>query len=439
MNSRERVIAALGHQQPDKVPLDFDGTPCSGIHATCVAALRDYYGLEKRPVKIYEPFQMLGLVEDDLKEAIGVDVIAVNGRNTLFGFPNENWKPWRFNNLEVLVAERFNTTTDAAGNTYIHPEGDMNAPPSGKLPAGGYYFDGVIRQEPIDEDHLDPEDNLEEFGPITDRDLDFFKNALQATAAKGKAVIANFGGMSLGDAALVPGPALKHPKGIRDLQEWYISTAARQDYVRQIFAQQTEIALGNLKKINHSVGSLIDIVFICGADFGTQTGTFCSERTLAELYLPYYQKINHWIHSNTRWKTFKHSCGAIEPFIDAFIAAGFDILNPVQCSAAGMEPELLKKRHGDRIVFWGGGVDTQKTLPFGTPQEVREEVLRRCEIFAKNGGFVFTTIHNIQANTPIRNIVAMIDAVHEFNGEQSSSFTGNLRVNSDKAIVATGK
>jgi uroporphyrinogen-III decarboxylase len=112
----------------------------------------------------------------------------------------------------------------------------------------------------------------------------------------------------------------------------------------------------------------------------------------------------------------KHSCGAVSKFLPSFIEAGIDILNPVQCSAAGMDPAELKARFGDRIVFWGGGVDTQHVLPFGTPAEVREQVLRRCEVFAPGGGFVFNTIHNIQARTPVENIVAMIDAVHEFNG-----------------------
>jgi Uroporphyrinogen-III decarboxylase len=125
--------------------------------------------------------------------------------------------------------------------------------------------------------------------------------------------------------------------------------------------------------------------------------------------------MNDWIHANTGWKTFKHSCGAIEPFISLLIESGFDILNPVQCSAAGMEPEKLKQKYGRDIVFWGGGIDTQQVLPFGKPVEVREQVLRRCEIFAKSGGFVFNAIHNIQANTPVCNIVAMLDAIKEFN------------------------
>ena len=174
--------------------------------------------------------------------------------------------------------------------------------------------------------------------------------------------------------------------------------------------------LQNLATDRARVGDRVDVVFICGTDFGTQTSPFCSPATFRELWLPYYPQVNDWIHQNTRWKTFKHSCGAVERFSESFIEAGFDILNPVQCSAAGMDPRMLKEKYGGRLVFWGGGVDTQQTLPFGTPGRGAREVLERCEIFAQGGGFVFNAIHNVQALTPVENIVAMIDAVHEFNG-----------------------
>jgi uroporphyrinogen-III decarboxylase len=131
--------------------------------------------------------------------------------------------------------------------------------------------------------------------------------------------------------------------------------------------------------------------------------------------MPYYQRTNNWVHQNTSWKTFKHCCGAVETFMPKFIEAGFDIINPVQVSAKGMDPKILKKKYGKNLVFWGGGVDTQKTLPYGTPREVKDEVLRHCEIFAKDGGFVFNTVHNIQADVPVENIAAMIEAVQEFN------------------------
>jgi uroporphyrinogen-III decarboxylase len=160
----------------------------------------------------------------------------------------------------------------------------------------------------------------------------------------------------------------------------------------------------------------VDVVFLCGTDFGTQKSTFCSTATFRELYLPYYKQLNDWIHRNTTWKTFKHSCGSVERFIPSFIEAGFDILNPVQCSAAGMDPAHLKNDFGDRLVFWGGGVDTQHVLPFGTAEEVSRNVLDRCRVFARSGGFVFNSIHNVQARTPVENIVAAIEAVRRFDG-----------------------
>lgn len=416
MLSKKRIQEALNHCQSDKIPIDFGGTLVSGMHVTCVAALRDYYGLEKCPVRIHEPYQMLGLIEDDLKEIIGVDIEAVNPRNSMFGFPNENWKEWRLDNgLEVLVPEKFNITRDGQGNIYIYPEGDTGVPPSGRMPKGGYYFDAIIRQEEINDDILNPEDNLEEFTLISDQDIAYFKTSIEAAAATGRGVLANFGGTGLGDIALVPGPFMKHPKGIRDIEEWYVSTVMRKDYLHYIFEKQTDIAVKSMKKLNMAVGRLIDVVFLCGTDFGTQTGTFCSAATFNEIYMPYYRKMNDWIHANTCWKTFKHCCGAVEPFMNLLIEAGFDIINPVQCSAAGMDARLLKEKYGDRLVFWGGGVDTQRVLPFGTPQEVWEQVLQRCAIFSGKGGFIFNAIHNVQANTPVKNIAAMIDAVHEFN------------------------
>ncbi len=416
MNSRERIQAVLNHQEPDRIPIDFGASSVTGIHVSCVAALRDHYGLERRPVKVHEPYQMLGFVDDDLKDAMGLDVTGVFRRKTLFGFPNENWKAWRmYDGLEVLVSGHFNTTVDQNGDTLIYPQGDTTAPPSGRMPAGGYFFDTIIRQEPIDEDNLDPTDNMEEFKPLDDATLEEIRAGVEAANQDGRAILAAFGGTALGDIAVVPAPFLKRPKGIRDIAEWYMSIAVRPDYIKRVFARQVEVALGNLARIHQKIGDSVDAVFLCGTDFGAQKGTFCSVDTFNDLWFPYYKQINDWIHANTAWKCFKHSCGSVERFIPRFIDAGFDILNPVQCSAANMDPEHLKSTFGDRIVFWGGGVDTQKTLPFGTPDEVREEVLRRCEIFGTGGGFVFNTIHNIQAKTPVENIVAMIDAVREFD------------------------
>jgi hypothetical protein len=391
----------------------------SGMHVSCVEALRSHYGLERDPVKLFNPYTCLGMLEDDLLDALGIDTVGVFPRMTMFGYPNEGWKEYRMPwGQVVLVAEQFRTSVDANGDLLMHPQGDTSAPPSGRMPEGGYFFDTIIRQEPIDEDRLDPRDNMEEFGPVSEPDLRHLRDQVARVAGLGRAVVAAIGGTGFGDIALVPAPFLKHPKGIRDVEEWYVSTLTRQDYVHAVFSRQCEVALERLAQVHAAVGNRIDVLYVCGTDFGTQASTFCSLEILDKLWAPFYRQVNDWIHRHTTWKTFKHSCGAVEPFIGRFIDFGFDILNPVQTTAAGMEPRALKERYGDRIVFWGGGVNTQWTLPFGTPDQVRTEVLERCEIFAKGGGFVFNAVHNVQAQTPVANIVAMLDAVREFNGMQ---------------------
>jgi uroporphyrinogen-III decarboxylase len=284
------------------------------------------------------------------------------------------------------------------------------------MPKASFFFDAIIRQPAIDEFNLDVKDNLEEFSDISTEDLLHWKNEANRAKRSGKAVVASFGGTAIGDIALVPAVQLKHPKGIRDITEWYLSTVMRTDYLHQVFDKQTDIALSNLAKIHQVTGDAVDVVFVCGTDFGTQDTQFCSPESFNELYSPYYKKVNNWIHQHTPWKSFKHSCGAVEPLMQLFIDSGFDIINPVQINATGMDPLKLKERYGRRIVFWGGGVDTQKVLSFATPKEVEEQVLRMCEIFSASGGFVFNTVHNIQATTPIQNVIAMMNGLRKFNG-----------------------
>jgi len=162
------------------------------------------------------------------------------------------------------------------------------------------------------------------------------------------------------------------------------------------------------------VGNQVTAVFVTGADFGTQAGPFISPKAYRDLFMPFHKAVNEWIHRNTTWKCFIHSCGSVVALIPYFLEAGFDILNPVQTSAAGMEAQGLKDRFGDRLTFWGGGIDTQKTLPFGTPEEVQADVAERMRIFGKGGGFVWNSIHNIQASTPQENLTALYQAVARY-------------------------
>ena len=292
-------------------------------------------------------------------------------------------------------------------------EGDTSVPPSGYMPRDGYFFDAICRQDPVVESALDPADNTEEFGPLAEEDLAHFAAQAKEASEKGKGAILTVPGTAFGDIALVPAMWMKRTRGIRDVAEWYMSTVCRRDYVHAVFEKQCEIALANLERLAAALGDTVQAAFNTGTDFGTQCGTFISREASRDLYQPFHKQINGFIHQHTGWKSFIHSCGSVVPLIPDFIESGFDILNPVQCSAAGMDPRMLKREFGKDLVFWGGGADTQKILPFGTPEEVYQHVRERIDIFNQDGGFVFDTTHNIQGNTPLENMLAMVKAIQD--------------------------
>lgn len=411
--SRRRVREALSHSRPGRVPVDYGSTGFTGIHASVIATLRNYYGLEKRAAAITEPFTMIGVIEDDLCDAMGVDTVGIFPLNNLFGFANDDYRPYILNGQEILVPGKFNTAVDANGEVLLYPGGDVEAAPSGRMRRGGFFFDQIVRQNHFDEANLNPEDNLEEFGPISEAELEHFRTQAERAARTGRGVVVTLPGTSFGCSSLVPGAGLKDPRGIREVVEWMVSTKTRKGHIHNIFSRQADIALGNLPKIHDAVKGVVDAALVDTNDFGAQLRPLFSVAIYQELFAPYHVQINSWIHEHTDWKTMKHSCGYSEPFLEAFAQAGFDLFNPVQCSA-GMDPAYLKSKYGDRVVFWGGGAET-RTLLAGTPAEVREEVLRRCDIFSDGGGFVFGCTHNIQPLTPVENVVAMVEAVRDFN------------------------
>ena len=418
MTSKQRVQNALNHSPPDRIPVDFGATSVTGIHCKVVEALRQHYGLDPHPVRVIEPFQMLGEIEEDLQEIMGIDCVPVFGRKDMFDIDetqlHEQVTPC---GQKVMIASGIDLTTDKEGDVYIYAGGDRSYPPSAIMPSGCYFINATERQEYVDDEAITPEDNLEEFGPVSDEDLQYYKKTVEQAAATGKAVVASFGGTALGDIAFVPGMGLKNPKGIRNVAEWYMSTAMRRDYVQTVFEKQTDIAIANYQRLWDTVGEKVDVVFTCGTDFGTQDSQFCSLDTFRELWLPHYKRMNDWIHQHTTWKVFKHTCGAILPILPGLVEAGFDIINPVQINAKDMDPVVLKKEYGSQVTFWGGGIDTQRILPNATPEEVRSHVLQECEILGKDGGFIFNAVHNIQANAPVRNVVAMIETLRELRNQ----------------------
>jgi uroporphyrinogen-III decarboxylase len=200
---------------------------------------------------------------------------------------------------------------------------------------------------------------------------------------------------------------------VGSIPDFLMLTATDRPYVRDLFAMRTEIALENLEKLHAHLGDSIDIIGMEGTDYAGQDRELISPGMFEELCVPFFRAQNEWVHAHTGWKTWFHCCGSIPRLLPLLIDAGVDVINPVQTSAAGMDPRTLKERVGGRIAFWGGGVDTQRTLPFASPEEVAEEVRERVRIFGPGGGFVFNPVHNIQQGTPPQNIVAAYDAARE--------------------------
>ena len=417
MTSRERVLTAINHVQPDRVPVDFGGTFETGIAASTMYHLKKALGLlgPGERVKVVECYQMIGEMTNDLREALHVDTIALYHPHSPFGFPNDDWKQWTLaDGAEVLVPGKFVTEHSPDGCFYQYPKGDRTAKPSAVMPCDGFYFDSIIRQRPIDESTLDPNDNLEEFGSYPEHILRYLEiESRDLRGRSGKAVVYSFVGTSFGDVANTTAPELADPAGIRDTEEWYISFAARKDYIREVFEGQCEIGMANLARVRDAVGDRVDVIKITGADYGSQRGPLVSPDFYREMIKPLHTRICSWIHENTSWKVFMHTCGGIRPLLDDIIDAGIDIISPVQTSAEGMNPQSLKDEIGERITFWGGGVETQSTLPFGTPEDVYREVRDRIRVFNQGGGFVFNAVHNIQPQTPPENIIAMAEAIHD--------------------------
>lgn len=404
MTSRERVIAAIERREPDRVPLDIGGTIMSGITVKALVNLRRALGLEDRLPKVYEVFQMLGEVEPDLVEALGIDVLPVEPSSLFFGLRREHYKPWTlFDGTRVLMPGQFNVDIDEHGGWLLHDEGDPAKPVVAAMPKDGLYFDFLGDQSM----HMDftppPLAEIERAWrwPIPAERLDRLAAEAARLRPTGKALLLgswhDFG-----------------PAGVGNSADWMCLLASDPAYCARLMAIKAERDIERLEQLRAAVGDSIDILGVDGADFGTQRAEMFSPETFEQVHFPYYKAVIGWVRSHTSWKTWKHTCGAASGYIPFLIEAGLDCLNPVQCSAAGMDAARLKREFGSRLTFWGGGVDTQKTLPFGTPDEVYNEVRERIRIFAPGGGFVFNAIHNIQANSPPENLAALFKAFRDF-------------------------
>lgn len=423
MTSRERVLAAINHQQPDRVPIDFGATGQTGISVCALYRLREYLGLPQHPLDVFEICQMLGVVEEDLRRMMKSDVIGMNHPEDSLGVPYTGEKKLFTmpDGTPALVNAGNEWDVYPDGSIKMYPQGDRTAPPSIYMPSGGYFFDIIDRAPEYDEDNLTPREDFKDFFSVmSDETARYYeRESKRLYEETDYAIIGNLAGAGFGDSGAIPAPFEKHPKGIRKFDEWVMAQVLYPEYVQEVFEMQTEYMLKNLEIYKQACSDRIQICWISGTDFGTQNAPFMSCEMFRELYKPYYKRVCDWIHQNTSWKTYAHTCGAIEPLLNDFIEMGLDIVNPVQLSAKGMDAHQLKEKYGDKLVFWGGGVDTQSMLPNGTPDEVAAQVVERLDILSKGGGYVFNTIHNIVGDTRAENIWAAFKAVHDYNEKHS--------------------
>ncbi len=400
MTSRERILAALDHRPVDRVPIDLGGTRQSGIAALAYGSLRKALGLDiSSPFKVFDLYQQLAEIESEVLDRFHSDCFPLNRPKVAFGIENKDWKPWKlWDETEVLVPGAFQPERRPDGSLVLSRDGETIA----HMPFQGFYFDRSEKYPGAS--HPD----LSTWRPpgISAADLEHYHTMSTILHDQtDKAVI----------AAMGPPYELFNGIGQGGFEEWMITFATEDEYVEELYELIVQTWLDNLKAFHEAVGDRLHVLQFCD-DLGTQRSTFLSVAMFRERVMPYYKRGLDWIHANTSWKVLMHNDGAIASLIPSLIEMGVDFLNPIQVACEGMDPHQLKADFGHQIGFWGGSCDSQGTLSTGTPEEVALEVQANLEAFRPlEGGFVFSSIHNIQAAVPAENIIALYDAALAFS------------------------
>ena len=408
MTSRERVLKAVNHQVPDRVPVDLGGLKASTIAAVAYDKLKCKLGITT-PTRVIDARFMIAALEDEVLRRLHVDVVPLDLSCVLpMNRQTKEWIPRQlFDGTNVLFPPDTRIGEDAAGNWLL-----LNAdgsPTSFQMPKGGHYFDDVSFNQG---DRIDPK-KFRPISDVTDEHLELMRDYGRSLYRNTDYAILGWGfGVCFLGLSLITDRSSNVTQALTD--EWMMMLMTEKDTCHEMMDRSVEASIKCLKLVHEAVGDCCFGWGVAADDSGTQRGEFIRPDLWAEMLKPHYKKLCDWIHTNTRWKVFLHSCGSIYNLIPHFIDAGIDILNPVQTSAANMDPARLKREFGDRLVFWGGGCDTQSVLGKASPEEIRQHVKERLQVFSPGGGYVFNQIHNIQANVPPENILAMFDAAHEF-------------------------
>lgn len=407
MTPRERVLAALNHQQPDRVPLDLGGHRSSGVAAIAYARLRKALGLPDRPIRVYDPVQQLAIIDDDVLDRFGVDTIEL-GRG--FALEDRHWADWVLPDGTPCQMPAWALPERQSGQWILR---SVSGQVIAKMPDGAIYFE-QCHWPFLERDDLDrlPEALNENMwcavqsppGPLTageDGLRVLAEGARRLRAKTDRAVIGLFGGN-----------LLEMGQFLYRIDQFLMLLAGSPDRARDFLDRVVEMHLANLEKFLGAVGDSIDIILF-GDDLGSQRGPQISPAMYRELFKPRHARLWRRAKELANVKVMLHCCGGVRPLLNDLIDAGLDAINPVQISCSGMESRALKADFGSRLTLWGGGCDTHLVLSRATPAEIRRHVHEQVRILNPGGGFVFQQVHNILADVPPENIIAMLDAVRE--------------------------
>jgi uroporphyrinogen decarboxylase len=417
MKSRDRILAAINHQQSDRIPIDMGSTPSSGISAIAYSNLVKHIGRPDLPVLIYDVVQQLAQPDDHVIDLFGVDVLDV-GRT--FNSQESDWKPTILANGASAFYPKWFSPTKMADGSFVTYDDDGQRMLS-RMPVGATFFDQTyfpyVNGYPESYEGLDAE-----MGRIMwARDAhspwdhagesDFWKqlreNTLRLRETTDKALL------------IVCGCNLfEWGTFLRRMDNFLMDLMCDPYNVEKLLDQLVIRHLATLEKVCNAVGDIVDIIRF-GDDLGMSTGPFMDVDTYKALFKPRHKILCDYVKSHSKMHTFIHSCGSISLLMPDLIEAGIEIFNPVQTNCYRMEPEFLKREFGKDCTFWGGGIETNGTLNSGPLSKIHDQVIERLETFSKGGGFVFNTVHNILPDVPPQNIIAMFDAVREFNDHKS--------------------
>ena len=412
MTSRERILAAIEHRQPDRVPVDLGATPSSGISAIAYGNLKKHLGLAQGHTRLYDVVQQLAQPEDFILDRFGVDAVDI-GR--AFNTEDSAWRPTILADGQAAQYPAwFQPERQADGSFIARMKDGLDI---AHMPARGTFFDQsyfpYLDDYPADFRDLSSEMGRILWAALVHSPWDHagdpgFWDALRAKALE----LRRAGSRAL---VIVIGCNLfEWGTFLRRMDNFLMDLVAEPQKVEALLDALMERHLAVLEKACRAVGDVADVIRF-GDDLGANGGPLMSPRTYRQLFKPRHTLLCQYVHQHSGMKTFLHSCGSIRALMPDLIEAGYDVINPVQTTCKGMEAEGLKADFGGDICFWGGGCDTKAVLPRGTPAQVKDHVKRRLEIFMPGGGFVFNTVHNILPEVPPENIAAMFEAIQEFN------------------------